>query len=287
MARRSSSSIPPALAPLAIATASLAMTSTACVHARGAPPVRPAQSPSSDVPPEPLLFAPPFALATPEDAVVRVVGPQRICTGTLIEDDLVLTAHHCVVKLDARGAFTNDVVDPDELQIELGGDYLAWGTVKTRAIVAPPCGASGGAGDVAVLVLERKLVGMSTMTARLDGPPKLGEEIDPIGFGRCALSDDGIHRAWRAGGPVRATTLETFVMSASICPGDSGGPVVARGSHEVVGVISQSAMDGDASTRNVTILARLDAFRRMFDVARHVADGADAAEQPPITCGAE
>src|SRR5207237_371665 len=83
----------------------------------------------------------------------RVVGPERICTGTLVDDDLVLTAHHCVVKLDAHGAFTNETVDPSDLQIELGGDYLAWGTVRPRAIVAPPCGAPGGAGDVAVLVL--------------------------------------------------------------------------------------------------------------------------------------
>ena len=175
-------------------------------------------------------------------------------------------------------------MDVNDLQIELGGDDLAWGTVRPRAIVAPPCGWSGGGGDVAILVLERKLVGMTTMAPRLDAPPRMGEPVDPIGFGRCALASTGIHRADRAGGDVVATTQETFVVSASICPGDSGGPVVARGSREIVGVVSQSAMDGDERTRNITVLARLDVYRTVFAAARLVADGADPSELPPLSC---
>ncbi len=232
----------------------------------------------------PVLFSPPLALASPQDAVVRVVGPEMSCSGTLVDDDLVLTAHHCVVKRGAHGEFTRQPLSAADLQIELGGDYLAWGTVRARAVVAPPCGASGGGGDVAILVLERKLVGMSTMSPRLDAPPRMGEPVDPIGFGRCALSANGIHRTDRAGGSIVATTLETFVLQASICPGDSGGPVVSRGSREVVGVVSQSAMDGDEQTRNATILARIDAYRSVFATARQVADGVDPSELPPVAC---
>ncbi len=231
-----------------------------------------------------MLFSPPFALATPEDAVVRVIGPDLTCSGTLVEDDLVLTAHHCLVKRAPSGAMTRETLDPGDLQIELGGDYLAWGTVRVRAIVTPPCGATGGAGDVAVLVLERKLVGMSTMTPRLDAPPRMGEPLDPIGFGRCALSDDGVHRHARPGGPIVGTASETFVLRASICPGDSGGPVVARGTHEIVGVVSQSAMDGDPLTVGPTIGARLDVYRAVFSTARLVADGVDPSEIPPLSC---
>jgi hypothetical protein len=247
---------------------------TACTRGPAAPPVRPAAHANPTGAPQPMFFSPPFALATPEDAVVRVVGPERICTGTLIEDDLVLTAHHCLVKRGAHGEFTAARVDAAALQIELGGDYLAWG----------PCGATGGGGDLAIVVLERKLVGVTTMQARLDRAPRIGEPLDPIGFGRCALSDDGVHRELRPGGLVAATTQETFVMNASICPGDSGGPVIARGTHEVVGVISQSAMDGDERTRSATILARLDAYRAVFGAARQIADGANPAELPPLSC---
>ena len=252
-------------------------TRTATVPVRPAADVRVATH-------APVLFAPPLALATPEDAVVRVVGPELTCSGTLVEDDLVLTAHHCLVKRGPNGELTGETIRADEMQIELGGDYLAWGTVRVRAIVTPPCGATGGSGDLAILVLERKLVGMSTMTVRLDAPPRMGEPLDPIGFGRCALSDDGVHRHARPGGIIVGTSSETLVLRASICPGDSGGPIVARGTHEVVAVVSQSAMDGDPRTVGPTIGARLDAYRAVFATARQVADGAALSELPPLGC---
>jgi V8-like Glu-specific endopeptidase len=271
---------PPSASALALLGSALSLAACATAPAI---PVRPAAIAHPHVHPQ-VLFSPPLALASPEDAVVRVVGPEMSCSGTLIEDDLVLTAHHCIVKRGAHGEFTREKVSPGEIQIELGGDYLAWGTVRARAVVAPPCGAAGGAGDLAILVLERKLVGMSTMTPRLDAPPRMGETVDPIGFGRCALSPNGIHRSDRLGGNVVATTQETFVLQASICPGDSGGPVVSRGTHEIVGVVSQSAMDGDERTRNATILARIDVYRSVFATARLVADGADPSELPPVGC---
>ena len=74
------------------------------------------------------------------------------------------------------------------------------------------------------------------------------------------------------------------MLQASICPGDSGGPVRTRGTHEVVGVVSQSAMDGDEQTKNVTILARIDAYRSVFAAARQIGDGVDARELPPLAC---
>jgi hypothetical protein len=266
----------------------LAAIATPACAPRPATPVRPAATHTEPRPP--LLFSPPLALASPDDAVVRVVGPELSCSGVLVEDDLVLTAHHCVVQAaqvaqrGAHGELTRNLVPAADLRVELGGDYLPWGTVRARAVVVPPCGASGGAGDLAILVLERKLVGLSTMTPRLDAPPRMGEALDPIGFGRCALSPDGIHRRDREGGNVVGTTQETFVLKASICPGDSGGPVVTRGTHEVVGVVSQSAMDGDERTRSSTILARIDVYRAVFAAARQIADGADPSELPPLVC---
>jgi hypothetical protein len=271
------------LSTRALAVLSSASMLAGCAHGASGLAVRPAAD-AHVMPHGPVFFSPPFALASPEDAVVRVVGPELTCTGTLIDDDLVLTAHHCLVKRATNGALTAETIGASELQIELGGDYLAWGTVRVRAIVTPPCGVTAGAGDLAVLVLERKLVGMSTMSVRLDAPPHMGEPLDPIGFGRCALSDDGVHRHPRPGGPVVGTSSETLVLRASICPGDSGGPIVARGTHEVVAVVSQSAMDGDPMTVGPTIGARLDVYRAVFSSARLIADGAAASELPPLEC---
>jgi len=233
---------------------------------------------------EQRLLTQPFALAVPEDAIVRVVGPNVTCTGTVIEDDLILTAHHCLVERGPRGEFTKRMLDASQVKIELGGDYFAWGEVSARAIVAPPCGEAGGAGDLAVIVLSRKLVGLSTMTPRLDSPPKVGEDVSPVGFGRCTLSPDGIRRKERSGGSIRALTSETMHLDASICPGDSGGPVFVKGSREIVGVVSQSAMDHDEHTRGASVMARLDAYRLVFAHARLISDGLAPNELPPLEC---
>ena len=233
---------------------------------------------------EQRLLTQPFALAMPEDAIVRVVGPSMTCTGTVIEDDLILTAHHCLVERGPRGEYSKRLLEASQIKIELGGDYFAWGEVQARAIVAPPCGEGGGAGDLAVIVLSRKLVGLSTMTPRLDSPPKIGEEVNPVGFGRCALSPDGIRRKERKGGNIRALTSETMHLEASVCPGDSGGPVFAKGTREIVGVVSLSAMDHDETTRGPSVMARIDSYRLVFAHARLISDGLAQNELPPLEC---
>lgn len=250
-----------------------------------------AYRPSSDeLAAEERMPSPPFALAVPEDAIVRIVGPTMTCTGTVFDDDLILTAHHCLVERGPKGEFTTRTVDPSLVKVELGGDYFAWGEVSVRHIVAPPCGEAGGAGDVAVLVLTRQVVGLSTLSStnpirpRLDGPPRVGEELQPVGFGRCALSADAIRRKDRAGGAVRALTSETIHMDASICPGDSGGPVFAKGTHQIVGVVSLSAMDHDEATRGPSVMARIDAYRTVFQHASLIAEGASPNELPPLEC---
>lgn len=258
----------------------LSLGAVACAH-RGATIV-PASS--EDDAAQVRFFSPPISLAAPEDAIVRVLSSQGSCSGTLVDDDLVLTAHHCVAMRDEKGHFTKALVPPGEIHVELGGDYLAWGSVGVTHIVAPPCGEAGGAGDIAVLVLQRKFVGLGAMTPRLDKPPRIDEPIDAAGFGRCLMSGDGIKRNIRTGGTISALGPQTISLKASVCPGDSGGPVLARGTHEVVGVVSMSAMDGDDRTASPSLMARIDAFRPVFAHARQIADGTPASELPPLSC---
>jgi hypothetical protein len=230
-----------------------------------------------------LLVQPSLSLASAGDAVVRVVGPRVTCSGTLIADDLVLTAHHCVVERDERGRYSRRLLASSSLQVELGGDYLPWGNVGVEAVLAPPCGEQGGRGDVAVLVLERKLIGVTTMSLR-EEPPRTGERIDPVGFGRCALSPQGIRRREREGGVIAAVSSTTFEIEASVCPGDSGGPAIDRATQEVVGVVSLSAMDHDEVTRGRSVFARVDGTAGVVAYARAVADGADSNDLPPLGC---
>ncbi len=224
----------------------------------------------------------PLSLARTDDYVVRVVSGDVTCSGTLIEEDLVLTAHHCVSQRNDFGDMIGRDVKPATITVELGGDYFAWGEVGVRALVTPPCGHAAGHGDIAVLVLERRLVGIPTLAPRLDNAPREREEIHPVGFGRCAMSDGGVKRKQREGGFIQAVYDSRFNAHAAICPGDSGGPVVSDG--ELIGVISQSVMDGSESTRGRSEFTRLDRWRSVFANARLIANGATRAELPPLAC---
>jgi hypothetical protein len=226
----------------------------------------------------------PFAIARDDDYVVRVVAGPVTCSGTLIDEDRVLTAHHCVTERSDYGDILERDVPAERVRVELGGDYLPWGEVGVRAIVAPPCGHKAGRGDIAILVLERKLIGVATLEPQLDRSPAMGESVSPVGFGRCALSGDGIRRRSRLGGTVAMVRDDAFRLRASVCPGDSGGPALSHQTGELVGVISASVMDGNEDTRGLSEFTRLDHWRPVFASAKLIAEGASPAELPPIEC---
>jgi len=242
----------------------------------------PASLPNEDAP-DPDFSRPP-AIASEDDYVVRIVVGSVTCSGALIRDDRVLTAHHCVAARDTKGNTLPSDVPAHEVRVELGGDYLPWGEVGVRAVLAPSCGYVSGDGDLAVLVLQRHLFGITTRRARLEAPPTKHDAIEPIGFGRCALSGDGIHRKHRLGGNIELVGDGRFRLSAAICPGDSGGPAVSSESGEILGVISASAMDGDELTRDRSEFVRVDRWRPLFAYADLVSAGASPAEIPPIEC---
>jgi hypothetical protein len=174
-------------------------------------------------------------------------------------------------------------VAPEDIRIELGGEDLPWGEAAVRAIVAPTCGHAAGDGDIAILVLDRPLIGMETRAARIDSAPLAKETIQPIGFGRCALSTDALHRRKRPVASIDTIADARFRATASICPGDSGGPVMSdRG--EVLGVISAAVMDADESTVGRAEFTRLDRFRALFARAEAVSKGQSLAELPPVDC---
>ena len=253
-----------------------------CADAGKKPPVTPASQTRPDER-EPSFF-PPVNLMKDQgpdsDGVVRIVG-EVTCTGTMIAEDLVLTAHHCVSARDRNGRVVNRDLPASEVSVELGGDYLPWGEVSVRALVTPECGYRMGKGDIAILVLSRKLIGIPTVVPRLDSAPERGESVVPVGFGRCSLSPDAIHRVVRDGGAVAEVRDTEFVGIASICPGDSGAPAYDAQS-EVLGVVSASVMDGDDSSSGVTVYTRLDTWRGLFAAARDIAAGASESELPPF-----
>jgi hypothetical protein len=223
-----------------------------------------------------------MGLALPDEAVVHVLSRGVGCSGTLITPDLVLTAHHCIVERDAAGEIVDRDLDPSQVQVELGGDYLPWATAAVRVIVTPACGYRGGRGDLAILVLERKLVGVALMPVRLTEPPGIGEPIEPIGFGRCPLSEDGVHRTRRLGGSIEQIGPAAVSASASICPGDSGGPARSEKTGELVAVVSAAVMDESDATPDPSTFTRVDVWWPLFANAALIADGIPAKDVPPV-----
>jgi hypothetical protein len=226
----------------------------------------------------------PLAVTTDEDYVVRVVIGSVTCSGSLIEEDRVLTAHHCIAKRDKNGQRLPKDVRAEEVHVELGGDPFAWGEVGVRAVIAPTCGHAAGDGDIAILVLERRLVGVATRRARIAGPPVVGREIEPIGFGRCAFTDNSGSRAIRTGGAIEELRHRRFRLDASICPGDSGGPAVEAESGEIIGVISAAVMDASDKTLGRAEFTRIDSWAALFTQAQAVVDGMSPNELPPVEC---
>lgn len=225
-----------------------------------------------------------LTLSGDEDFVVRIVAPATTCSGTLIAENLVLTAHHCVSLRDGKGRMLSADLDPERLTVELGSGHFPWAELPVKAIVAPACGYEAGAGDLAILVLPKRLRGIRTVQPALDREPQTGDEVSHVGFGRCALSEDGIYLKHRAAGRVDLVSKTGFRVNVPLCPGDSGGPVMLHASRVLIGVVSAGAMDGSESTPDRVEFSRLDPFRSLFANAVRVAAGTPISELPPVDC---
>jgi hypothetical protein len=220
--------------------------------------------------------------AAPDGTVFR-------CGATMIAPNLVLTARHCVSNADEK--LNCDIAGNPTFGGEIHDDYEAsdlrfyTGAGAPDASSAPAAvGArilhDGGtnlcAHDLAFVLLDRAL-DVPIASLRRDADPRAGERVRVVGWGLVGDSpatppdvrqqrDVGVVNV----GPkiteqFLTLTPADFSLGESICSGDSGGPVLARDTGAVVGVISHG--DSCVGPGEYNVMTKLAPFRAAFDDA--------------------
>ncbi len=174
-----------------------------------------------------------------------------MCTATLVAEDRVLTAAHCVQN-QSQGSMTFT------LGADLGSPAAA--SVVSGIAVAPGWSGNVQSGsDLAVLSLATPITGILPVNVHLGSPSAVvGTEMTLVGYGRQASDHiTGIRRLARV--TLESLSQQTLVYNfhgEGACHGDSGGPAFA----EIGGVWHQIGVTswGDPSCLSTGHYQRLD-----------------------------
>jgi secreted trypsin-like serine protease len=223
----------------------------------------------------------------PRPHTVRVeIGNGLMCTGAVIEHDLVLTAAHCLIR-------------PGRVFVVSLSPSLSprRHTVSAMAVHPsfipnlPPRFQPGT--DLALIRLARPLEN-DMVPARISGGTWAGEKLTVAGFGVGREGASATARILRtaeligngdAGAPngvvsaLDETTQGTSI-GAGACRGDSGGPVLrgGRNSAELVGITSWAG--GPVNQKKRTVFGGLTTFTQVSDHASWIAATSARLRQP-------
>jgi hypothetical protein len=259
-----------------------------------------------------------------EDAVlmlrIPLDGGELVCSSSLVAPNLVVTARHCVSHF-VDGNFSCTVhgelqsVEPNAGVLGSHFDaptieFYDGTTPRTKPIahgaqVLSTLSDTVCTNDLAFVVLDRSLA-LPVLPLRLDGRARIGEPVTLVGYG---FDDDMVgsefldvttqRRTHNTSlvidevGPVdnddvTSTPPRTVVVRGpSGCVGDSGGPLMARDTHALLGIDSLSANGGCLAPAVSNLFTHVPDFELLLADAFAAAGDEPVPEMPADEPGSE
>ncbi|HWN66422.1 MAG TPA: serine protease [Haliangium sp.] len=164
------------------------------------------------------------------------------CSGTLIDDDLVLTAGHCITRsrdcLNTRFVFNFYRTSDTTLQTVTTADIFSCTSIVARA----QSSSKGKVLDYAIVRIDRPATPRFTPAPVRKGlvPLSVGQNVAVIGSG------SGVPFKIDAGGTVRdarSSIVDFFEATTDTFGGNSGSGVYETGTYQLAGILVRGEVD--------------------------------------------
>ena len=189
-------------------------------------------------------------------AVVQKIAGDwvNVCTATLIEDRVVLTAAHCTID-----PWTKETISPELIAFVVGDDIISydyWFEVK-EVYSHPDYDFESARWDVGILILKessKEALGDRIKPLPINSSPLpssfLNSKVQNVGYGMTDPNFGYNTKRWWTVEEVIEITEYDFTVSgggkSSVCIGDSGGPSLwtfPDGVVRIVGTVSWGELD--------------------------------------------
>ncbi|MCP4677347.1 MAG: trypsin-like serine protease [Deltaproteobacteria bacterium] len=205
-----------------------------------------------------------------------------MCSGTLIDPEVVLTAGHCVKLSDGQGNY-DYTTNPSGVRIVAGASAYGGTTIaRGETIVTHPTWTgtlAEDATDMALIKLNNTITNISPFELRDFPMPEADDDAILVGYGQSGGGAWGGGSGTQRIGNTTIWSVSTGFLEtggeSNTCPGDSGGPVFTEqdGNWRVAGVNSFGAgtvCDKDVGMFAVNVLSACQWLNTtMIDMVGH------------------